>query len=247
MNTLHCLVDYYNQATLRRGVPPNYADHHNAVELIADRLHKTLEQMNLGCTELRIRLYGGWSSSETGAPTIDREILGALIRKLFPTRSKRIRIFVQAIDSLACAPDEQLIHTVRPLPGLIPFKLNRSISACPLGPQACALPGLDSWRRGRCPQHAKCGCTTEMATVSVRQKLIDTMIVADTITLAVQTENSWVAAVSNDDDIIPGIMAAAAISKRVFLIRYGRREPSPYDEILSRRSITLWDEPKHDT
>jgi hypothetical protein len=235
---LFALVDYANVAPLRRGLLPTYEDHRSAVDAIVLALTGLAEMLKPAPNELRIRLYGGWHSAITGSSTEEREILGSISRKFFPTRGRQ-RILLELADSLVGLPEEQLDHTLRHWNGLLPFSLGSAADLCPLDPRECPLHDFGEWRRGRCPRWSSCHRTTYEVAQSLRQKLVDTAIVADTLTLAMES-SGWVAAVSNDDDVVPGVLAGARYNPRVILVHVARRTPSPYKMLMERRSVSLF-------
>lgn len=237
MIQLFCLVDYYNVAPLRKGVKVTYEDHKSAVDSLVAALLQAAQLLEPQPTELHVRLYGGWFSSLTDSTTPDRDCLGAIARRYFPTR-RRTRVFLEPADSLLALPNEFLPHTIRAWQGFMPFDLADIASTCPLGKAQCAAIELGEWKRGRCPKIGICGVQSRDVVATRRQKLVDTAIVADTIHISSRPE-CWVAPVSNDDDIIPGIITAKQWSERTFLIRLNRRERCIYDAILNRNKIRI--------
>lgn len=236
MLRLHALVDYFNVATFRRGTTLSYSDHLAAVDILASAVQSVGETLSPKPDEITMRLYGGWHSAISENRTEAREILGAIGRKHFPTRRPN-RMFLEMADSLVALPNETLLHTHRLWRGLSPFRLIDQVQAvCPLDPLTCPLHELDHWRRGRCPRAVRCTRTTDAVASSERQKLVDTALVADAIILAQETD-SWVVPVSNDDDIIPAVLAGQLLSKKVLLLRIGKRLASPYDAIIERSGI----------
>lgn len=229
------LVDYYNVAPLKRGANNDYKGHLAAVESLVDSILATAICLDPKPAEVRVRLYGGWHDSATDSATEAREILGSIARKFYPTRAP-LRVFLEMADSLVSLPGENLSHTLRFWKGLAPFSISPTVDTCRLGSNSCALQELDQWRRGRCPRFGDCGVATNEVTKSLRQKLVDTALVADAITLAHESEG-WVAPVSNDDDILPGVVVASRQSRRVVFLRYGKHTSSPYDHLMDRHGI----------
>lgn len=230
MLLLHALVDYYNIADFHSGREPDYESHLNAIDKVIENTTGLAYKLKPIPAEIRIRLYGGWHDSSTDAKTNDRDILGKISRKFFPTR-QNFRIFVEPSDSLYFLPEFQLPHTVRNWYGFVPFRIDFSPRDCFDRTSNCPLYLLEFWRKGSCPNQPHCRVKTSDTVMSLRQKLVDTSIVADTIYIASQTTD-WVATFSNDDDIIPGILAAVQLSDRALLVRVGRKKPSPYDSVL---------------
>ena len=101
----------------------------------------------------------------------------------------------------------------------------------------CPLDDLRQWQKKRCPRHNDCPVKTRDAIGAERQKLVDTAIVADTMYLARYHGRDWVAVVSNDDDILPGLLSGAADHERLMLATVARTQPSAYAGLLTRMSV----------
>lgn len=238
MFPLNALVDYYNLPFLDRGPRATYTDHLSAVDSLVSILQTASAQLTPRPTEMNIRLYGGWHSAINNSFTEAREILGAISRKHYPTR-RPMRTLLEPADSLIALPTESLPHTHRLWRGLTPFRLADQIATvCPLDPTSCPLHDLDHWRKGKCPRSSNCSRTTGAVANSERQKMVDTAIVADALTLA-RESRGWLVAVSNDDDIIPAVIAGRLLTNHLFLLRVGRRIESPYDPLLDRAGLTV--------
>lgn len=67
--------------------------------------------------------------------------------------------------------------------------------------------------------------------------MVDTAVVADTIHFARHFPRSWVAVVSNDDDVVPGLIAAADDHERLLLFTLDRSQPSSYAPLLDELSV----------
>src|SRR5690242_19455365 len=111
---LYALVDYYNLEILRPGITPTYRDHEDAIDYAVSKLAELCESLQPRPLEIQVRLYGGWLSASTGATTVDRDCIGAISRRSYPTRRPgRPRILVQPADALFALPDEHLPDTIR--------------------------------------------------------------------------------------------------------------------------------------
>lgn len=239
MLQLVALVDYFNVVPVARGASANLRTHLNGLEEMVSAIEAYSHALIPRPSELRFRLYGGWFDAASRMKTNAREILGAISRRYYPTRG-RFRVFLEPADSLLSLPGADLTATVRTTPGLVPFMIDLRPPACVIPGPSCHLSSLRSWQQGRCPNHPACSVRTSDVCSSIRQKLVDTALVADMFTAA-QDPEQWVLAVSNDDDIVPGVIAASRISPRVNLVRLDRRMPSPYDDLLKNFSIQLAD------
>lgn len=237
MISLHALVDYYNIANFSSSREPDYESHLDAIDKIVEIVTKLATELIPAPTEIKLRLYGGWHDATTNTTTLARDIIGKITRKYFPTR-KTFRIFVEASDSLYCQPEFPLSHTVRKWYGFVPFRIEFALDNCNDKSPNCPLYALELWRKGRCPNQPICQVKSSESIVSVRQKLVDTSIVADTIFLASQTDD-WVVSISNDDDIIPGVLTASKLSGRAKLVRVDRKKASPYDMFFFDTSILI--------
>lgn len=236
--SLLAFVDYFNVASFRPGAERDFSDHEGALDSIVGMLLTVPQALKPPPAELRIRLYGGWADAQTQMPTRDRDLLGVIVERHFPRR-RPYRVLVEFAESLLALPRERLADTMRPWRGFVPFQLV-SGSLCPLDQDQCAVRELEEWRRGRCPLRSQCGRDTEDVVRSNRQKLIDTGLVTDLLT-ATNEGDLWLAAVSNDDDVIPAVIAARMWTDRALLIRMRRRTPSVYDALLARNRFAVID------
>ena len=229
--TAHALVDYFNVAGLPRDRRPTLRDHSEALERVVSLLLRHVRGLRPRPESLRIRLYGGWHDERTNEHTVARQELGVIARRYYPTGGPYSRVFVRMADALMSLPDRDLNHTLRLWSGLPALRTNRP-GKCGR-PDDCPLDHFRHWRRDRCPARESCSVTAREAIARERQKLVDTAIVADTIHFARNYAADWVAVVSNDDDILPGLVAGAADHDRLLLVTIGRTNPSFYADLLS--------------
>jgi hypothetical protein len=231
---MYCLVDHDN--VIRdcvRSSPRGRTqrDYEHALDLaITAALSSTRGKIT---RELQVRLYSGWVD-EDGVQTHESEMASRAARQ-YPKVVDRRRIKIALAHSLLSHSDYLFAGTVREreMPTLRHCFDPRQ---CAIQP-TCALPDLHHWLAGRCPRHPSCNKQLADVVISRQQKLIDTMIVADAFTAALDLEEPCVV-VSNDDDMIPGILALSTIAPaRSALIRISRRRPSPYDQELVRRGV----------
>ncbi|MBK9262368.1 MAG: hypothetical protein IPM54_21520 [Polyangiaceae bacterium] len=241
MPIFHALVDYYNQAGFRPGSRPSYRDHEQAVERLVQGVARIVDANGFVVEELRMRLYGGWYEYPSGAETHDKvhlaQITGRLPRRLREMKT-RPRLLVEAAECLIAYPGERFVNTVRPesLPSRI--TVEPPPANCSLRRASCPLTDLATWCRGRCPVD-QCRTRTSDVASFRKQKLIDTMLVADTIMLSMTDD--FVGVVSIDDDILPGVLAAGRRSDKVVLIRFGKQKRSIHDDMINEYKIRCID------
>ncbi len=233
--SLHALVDYFNVASLPTHRRPTFADHAGALDRVVSTLLDHARSLTPRPLALRLRLYGGWHDEQTDGPTHSRQALGAVARRRYPAGRHPCRVFVGMADSLMALRHHDLKHTLRLWNGLPPLRVQRPDSCA--HPANCPLEDLRQWQKNRCPRRTDCPVETRDALVTERQKLVDTAIVADTIYLARYHTLDWVAVVSNDDDILPGLLSGAAEHDRLMLLTVARTQPSAYAGLLSRMSV----------
>ena len=238
--TFHALVDYYNHVsdTLRGvlGTP----GHRETVSRIVDAVLGAKKALAIPSTDIYLRLYGGWFD-ESGDATDDRLQLGAILRDL-PRRYGRTRLVPSLADSVLARSADVLHSTRRSRRGLVHFRID-SANTCQanLSDRDCGIWALDMWRRGRCPRHPSCGMRTDNLATGMQQKLVDAMLVADQIYLSQADVGATVATVSNDDDVIPGLLTSRALGARATLVRINRRARCAYDGIMQTAGVQLFD------
>ncbi|MCE2559044.1 MAG: hypothetical protein J4F98_10640 [Acidobacteria bacterium] len=233
--TAYALVDYFNVAALPRNRPPTFKDHSEAVDGVVSLLLRQCRVLQPRPESLRIRLYGGWHDERTHDYSEARQALGAIARRYYPTGGRPSRVFLHLADALMSLPGHDLSHTLRLWSGLPPLRVERPDN-CGY-PSKCPLDHLRHWQRNRCPMRPGCTVRSRAAIGTERQKLVDTAIVADTIHFARHYESDWIAVVSNDDDILPGLISGAADHGRLLLITIDRTNPSSYADLLSQVSV----------
>lgn len=108
---------------------------------------------------------------------------------------------------------------------------------CLLGPDRCSLSSFKSWCAGRCPET---GCPVHLQDVASRyaQKMIDTLLTADAMAIRYERLADAVVLASDDDDMIPAMLALAASDvSLVHLTKRKRR--SFYRDVLEREGARI--------
>ena len=234
---IHVLVDLSNSGAFRgvaRLNPPTVADR---LDEIVERTATSLFDAFGGPLELRFRLYHGWFDAD-GRGTDLHNLARPHVSRAFPTLLRAHRIFVELALGPAGIVGQVLSHTYRQDPGLPPASLviaDEPPLAC--SHQAtCGVPRLRTWLRGRCPE-AEPACPVRLTEVVTcrRQKLVDTALVADLVWLAAKGYD--VAMLSDDEDVVPGLLAASTFPITVsWLCRTGSPRPT-YSPVIALQRI----------
>lgn len=250
MSEIFALVDYDNQLSPSFasgnsvGRPPNQRDHDDALEALKANLSKHTTSTYRTFHELRVRLYGGWTSDGLGNQTDAAVMLAQALAGGRSTRIGRVRLFVELAFALITSPHAQLYRTLR----LAPWRgarLQTSFPAACLDGASCKnIASLKSWFKNKCSKAPTCRVRASDFVMQRAQKLVDTMLVADAIGLCSQHKHTII--VSRDDDVVPGALVGKALGGNVSIVRYGRKSiPGDYDNILSAYGIDLYDYPDH--
>ena len=223
------LVDYYNLPNRLTGGGPSG---------LWNRLRPAITRV-LGQHEssISLRLYGGWYD-EKGL-TRDGDRFARDIGQGFPLAIRHRwglqRINCEIVSSLLINPNHLFPATVRTRSGL-----KRGISArrprnCN-NPNRCSISEVSAWLRGQCPEHA-CPVTSDNVFRRREQKLVDSLISCDLITIAHNSPQSPALLVTEDDDLVPAMLLALHLGGLVYHVRtvVGRR--SYYEQILLRSGV----------
>lgn len=165
-------------------------------------------------TDIAIRMYGGWL--QDGVLTDRASELQTLIGSPassapHPNQPGLLRIEVGLVLRLAGLPGFMWEHTFRSKAGLPRLRLVESPrpSAC-MADDCCPIDLLQ--RISRKPERechvAGCGVRADSAFLVREQKMVDTLIACDCLTLA--EANTLVMVLSNDLDVLPAIALAAS-------------------------------------
>lgn len=231
------LIDYFNVGRIHKGRPTTFKDHLEAMEGLQSSLEEWALSEFSGDLEIVYRLYGGWFDA-AGDITEYRSILRGVIGKVFPYRRRRHRAKAEFADFSIYQEGYSFPETLRTEVGLPYFKVqDEPQRICKM--RDCHIVHLIEWRRNRCPNYVSCKIRTEDVVALHKQKLIDTLLVADFCS-AFYSTTDIVCMISNDDDMMPALFACQD-SRRAYLVRIGRKNASPYDELVSSLNLNLVD------
>jgi uncharacterized LabA/DUF88 family protein len=197
---MYVIIDYNNiHPTVRR----------RGLRYIAEGIARTLGATAVGkYRRLHLRLYDGWYRVQT--PTHIAQTTSAEVQRDFPTtvtlpsangQALRAVIAAEMAYSLHCDPSTHIWHTFRPRSGQANITCNAPASAGCVSP-SCVLSPLPRFFSSRhCPD-TTCTLTTEDLIVRNEQKLVDSMMATDLMSLHLSSHEELVV-VSSDDDLWP--------------------------------------------
>ena len=163
------------------------------------------------------RLYGGWYSAS--GLTNPATLLTQEIQRdcpLIVTNGNSIlrRVHCELASSLLEVPSYNLGWTLRKREGIRSRLTRRYTPACH-SLADCSIDKAVAWSRGQCPV-AGCGVTASDAFNYYEQKLVDTLLCCDLLSLALRSPAPDTFVVSDDDDMLPAMIMAAKVGGRVW-------------------------------
>jgi uncharacterized LabA/DUF88 family protein len=188
-----------------------------------------------GFWEFSVRLYDGWFDA-AGSGTDLYNMIRSHLQRTYPIRGRRFRLFVEMALSPLATPEHRLIDTYREERGFRRYHMN-VLGAPPREchvPGACAVFHLRSWARGRCPT-SDCLVSVQDVASYRQQKLVDTTLVADTVWLAMQGDA--VVVVSEDEDVIPGLLTAKSFGGVVAWVCGTPQPRGPYLGVITNAEV----------
>ena len=232
----YCLADLFNLSLWPQGRSPNYADVRDG---IGDLISESLGVVP-AAHELTIRLYGGWHGSDSqGAQDLPQMVARAL--RHFPRRVKRQRLRVELADHPIWNSSVRILNSIRDSRvSHMPARFTEPTNCH--GTDCCTLPASRSWFRGACPEPA---CPVRLLDIAsqIRQKMVDTLLTADALTIIGGAIADTVILVSDDDDMLPALLALAASELQLIHLRRRRRPNTRaaryYHEILVQHGTTI--------
>ncbi len=228
------LVDFDNAAQLGRlGRLPHSADVEVALRVTTQGIIDCLQSKDHIVNEVAVRLYGGWHDADTDAETDLYHMLSRAVRN-HPRLVRGMRLRIRLALAPAYTSGEPFRFTVRTRrkPPSIHFRNPENCSS----PPDCTFEAAKRWLRKGCPTE-NCRITSEDVFWTREQKTIDTTMVSDMIYLATNESHSGVVVVSDDDDMVPGLLYASQLTRPVVVLR--RRAQSVYDHLLELHDVLV--------
>ena len=226
---VHILVDYYNlpRRLLSRGI-----------SFITRQIDSCVLSVFPDTSETLFRLYGGWYD-ESGLSNNGTR-LAQEINKNFPIllrrRDGKIRYLkCEIASSLIKVRSEIFSATVRQHRGMSWLFASAAPAEC-VDVVNCTAPVVREWSRRGCPAPA-CKVTARDVFYRKEQKLVDTLICCDLLTLAGHGKAMRVFLVSEDDDFIPALLLSGSHGAKVWQIRTKPSKTRRYDLMLQRQGV----------
>jgi len=185
-------------------------DRHFGIEHVVRKILALCDQPERELDRVTVRLYGGWH--EGGMPTRVAQKLDADIQKCSPINLSRngtaVLIYVELAASILADSRTIINNTFRKkgYPRNIVCE-SRPWLQCQNN-DTCPLRVLDSFLNDNLCVQGQCSVQPAHVLQRNEQKVVDTMMVADII-FAAQNQQPWLAVVSRDDDVWPGLSIAS--------------------------------------
>lgn len=229
----YCLADLFNLRLWPIGRAPSYPDVRDGLEELARAVVRCTPEAK----DVRIRLYGGWHGDVPETRVDLREMVVRAIDRI-PQRVNRSRLGFEIAETPHWDRSIRLLRSVKRVPITHIAGELQSHSSC-ANPATCALDVLGSWFRGRCPTSG-CGVRLSDVASSIGQKMVDTLLTADAIEISSTEAADILLVASDDEDMIPALLAASR--NRISVVHMVRREGSPppyYRGILELSGVTI--------
>lgn len=226
------LVDYDN------AFPPNAALSDQEIVQEMERWLRLLSDRYRDAATYEVRLYGGWYD-ESDLSRHGSEVARLLpLMPEFPMRVPDGRILrgtiTLAVTPMASRDSSPLLGTYRRRGSLPRIRLTREPypEFCARQDQQCPAAILRSFTkhaRRSCPAEA-CGIVSADAFVIHEQKMVDTMLASDVLTVARSLKTlSAIVVVSGDSDFVPALLAARSFGmSELVQLRPRNHEASSY-------------------
>lgn len=205
--------------------------------------------------EYRLRFYDAWFDAEGNGTNLHQMTRG-ICRDDFPYRIRSARVYAQVVECVSALPGLRLLNTLRTEKGFgrMKYKFNNEPPPNCISPENCCVSIVKHWlSKHECPHSTahdaatpmECKVSAEEICSRTHQKLVDTSIVADAIHMA--HEGGSVVIYSNDEDMIPGLVTAAAFRKGEIVWLTRSEEPRPfYQNILVTSGVRHVSTRSHD-
>jgi uncharacterized LabA/DUF88 family protein len=227
----HALVDYHNlPRQMKDGGPSS----------LARLMDAMITSQCPDVREVSIRLYGGWYD-EHGLSR-DGTKLAQQIGEEFPLSllgagGKMRHVHCEIASSLVDSKADLFLATLRHRHGLDWFIRDPHPARC-IDQANCTIPVVMKWSRNGCPT-AGCPVSSFDAFRCYQQKLVDTLICCDLLSLAVAGPATGVFLISEDDDFIPALLLAGVRGAAIWHVRTKAGKDRVYDQLLMLRGVQV--------
>lgn len=228
----YCLADLFNLDLWPTGRRPGVPDIRHGLDRLTDQVLETVPSAG----EVIVRLYGGWHGD---VPDTQRDLRHMVSRAAAdrPRRLGRQAFRLELAESPVWDRNIPIRRSVRLVRSRrLKTKVHHP-PRCVLEPDRCSLLSFKAWCAGQCPE-ADCPVRLPDAASRYTQKMIDTLLTADAMTILYERLADIVVLASDDDDLIPAMLALAASD--VALVHLTRRKaPGFYRGILEREGASV--------
>jgi hypothetical protein len=227
----HIFIDYDN-VPLRLRSP--------GLRSLAGRLRLVTLARYPSITQLDLRLYGGWYDDQgltREGTRLTQEIFGNFPDVISIGGRIRLRVNASIASAPINTPGDLLGHTFRERGG-IRSRLRFIPSNRCLNPQTCNAPLLARWSRGSCPTSG-CGVQAREVFTYHEQKLVDTLLCCDLLSIVFTAPNEPVFLLSDDDDMVPAILLRANLGAPTHKIEIQPARTSRYQNVLLQRGVNF--------
>jgi uncharacterized LabA/DUF88 family protein len=228
---VHALVDYHNLPRQVRDAGP---------ASLGRLIDAMISSQRLEVREISIRLYGGWYDDQglsRDGTKLTQEIGGAFPLLLVDVGGKMRHVHCEIASSLVDSRGDLFVSTLRHRHGLDWYVRDPHPVGC-IDQANCTIPVVMRWSRRGCPR-AGCPVSSFEAFRCYQQKLVDTLICCDLLSLAVIDPATPVFLISEDDDFVPALLLAGVRGAAIWHVRTKAAKIRVYDQMLIQRGVRL--------
>lgn len=228
---VHALIDFHNlPPQLKAGNPESLARAIDA--LILSHYPRT--------HEVNIRLYGGWYEEQglsKDGTRLTQEVGASFPLSLIGEDGEVRYVRCEIASSLVDSRSDLFPATLRNRHGLDWFIRDPQPARC-IDKANCTVSLVMRWSRNGCPTPG-CPVRSIEAFRCIQQKLVDTLICCDLLSLAVPDPATPVFLISEDDDFVPALLLAGLRGAAIWHVRTKSKKIRLYDHLLIARGVQL--------
>ena len=194
--------------------------------------------------DTRVRLYGGWydqAGLSNAGSLLTQEIQRSFPILMLGNAGHLRRVHCEIASALVNSRSDLFFHTYREKRGIPSVLRSQTPTGC-TNPPNCTILAVIKWSRRSCPEDG-CPVKSQDAFTYSGQKLVDTLLSCDLVTLSRQRPLEPVFVLSDDDDLIPPILLAGincmGEGTRIWHIRSSDTSLSLYDAALLRKNVRI--------
>jgi hypothetical protein len=228
---VYALVDFHN-------LPPRLKD--GSPESLARAVDGLILSNYPNVDEVEIRLYGGWYEEQglsRDGTRLTQEVGAVFPLTLIGTDGNVRYIRCEMASSLIDSRSDMFPATLRYRHGLDTFLRDPHPTRC-IDKTNCTVPLVMRWSRNGCPTPG-CPVRSFEAFRCNQQKLVDTLICCDLLSLATSTPETPVFLISEDDDFVPALLSAGLRGVPIWHVRTKQTKVRLYDNLLVARGVQL--------